>query len=85
MAKNQLLVREVCRREVHGCNAHLVRSFDMEDAMILNKSSVERGMFHGCVYKTKVIDAAPSNARTVRLCMQLWAATSSGQSAPPIP
>ncbi|KAL8275095.1 hypothetical protein Esti_000974 [Eimeria stiedai] len=38
--------------------------FDMEDAMILNKSSVERGMFHGCVYKTKIIDAAPSNART---------------------
>ncbi|KAL8430783.1 hypothetical protein Efla_004019 [Eimeria flavescens] len=37
--------------------------FDMEDAMILNKSSVERGMFHGCVYKTKIVDAAPSNAR----------------------
>ncbi|OEH75404.1 DNA-directed RNA polymerase I subunit [Cyclospora cayetanensis] len=37
--------------------------FDMEDAMILNKSSVERGLFHGCVYKTKIIDAAPSGAR----------------------
>ncbi|CDJ31653.1 DNA-directed RNA polymerase I subunit RPA2, putative [Eimeria mitis] len=37
--------------------------FDMEDAMILNKSSVERGLFHGCVYKTKIIDAAPSGSR----------------------
>lgn len=43
----------------------LVCSFDMEDAMILNKSSVERGLFHGCVYKTKIIDAAPSGSRAV--------------------
>ncbi|KAF7457580.1 RNA polymerase 1 beta subunit [Cryptosporidium felis] len=35
--------------------------YDMEDAMILNKSSYERGMFHACVYKTKVISAAPPN------------------------
>ena len=26
--------------------------YDMEDAMILNKSSYERGMGHGCVYKS---------------------------------
>lgn len=26
--------------------------FDMEDALILNKSSVERGFGHGCIYKT---------------------------------
>lgn len=25
--------------------------YDMEDAMILNKSSVERGMFHGQIYQ----------------------------------
>ncbi|EPR58357.1 DNA-directed RNA polymerase I RPA2, partial [Toxoplasma gondii GT1] len=37
--------------------------FDMEDAMILNKGSMERGAFHGCVYKSKVIDAAPASAR----------------------
>ncbi|CBZ50178.1 DNA-directed RNA polymerase,related [Neospora caninum Liverpool] len=37
--------------------------FDMEDAMILNKGSMERGAFHGCVYKTKVVDAAPASAR----------------------
>ena len=29
--------------------------YDMEDAMIINKGSFERGFGHGCVYKTKVI------------------------------
>jgi DNA-directed RNA polymerase I subunit RPA2 len=28
--------------------------FDMEDAMILNKSSVERGMCHGQIYQVRV-------------------------------
>ncbi|XP_069625092.1 DNA-directed RNA polymerase I subunit RPA2 [Ranitomeya imitator] len=32
--------------------------YDMEDAMILNKSSWERGFAHGSVYKTDVIDLA---------------------------
>jgi DNA-directed RNA polymerase I subunit RPA2 len=32
--------------------------FDMEDAMIINKSSYERGFGHGSVYKTKEIDLA---------------------------
>ena len=26
--------------------------YDMEDAMILNKSSYERGFGHGCIYKS---------------------------------
>lgn len=30
--------------------------FDMEDAMILNRSSVERGLAHASVYKSMVID-----------------------------
>ncbi|XP_038045257.1 DNA-directed RNA polymerase I subunit RPA2-like [Patiria miniata] len=30
--------------------------YDMEDAMILNKSSVERGFCHGTIYKTEEID-----------------------------
>ncbi|AFZ81233.1 DNA-directed RNA polymerase subunit beta, putative [Theileria equi strain WA] len=36
--------------------------FDMEDAMILNKASLDRGAFHGCIYKTKIIDAMPPSA-----------------------
>lgn len=30
--------------------------YDMEDAMIINKSSMERGMCHGQIYKTETID-----------------------------
>ncbi|KAG1670388.1 hypothetical protein FOA52_000148 [Chlamydomonas sp. UWO 241] len=30
--------------------------YDMEDAMILNKSSVDRGFAHGLLYKTEMID-----------------------------
>ncbi|XP_028844972.1 DNA-directed RNA polymerase I subunit RPA2 [Denticeps clupeoides] len=30
--------------------------YDMEDAMIVNKSSWERGFAHGCVYKSELVD-----------------------------
>ncbi|CAA3022495.1 DNA-directed RNA polymerase I subunit 2 [Olea europaea subsp. europaea] len=30
--------------------------YDMEDAMVLNKSSVDRGMCHGYIYQTETID-----------------------------
>ncbi|CAN1190368.1 DNA-directed RNA polymerase I subunit 2 [Linum perenne] len=30
--------------------------YDMEDAMILNKSAVERGMFYGTIYQTETVD-----------------------------
>ncbi|XP_023678390.1 DNA-directed RNA polymerase I subunit RPA2 [Paramormyrops kingsleyae] len=30
--------------------------YDMEDAMIVNKASWERGFAHGCVYKTELLD-----------------------------
>ncbi|EZG55042.1 DNA-directed RNA polymerase beta subunit [Gregarina niphandrodes] len=39
--------------------------FDMEDAMIINKHAMERGAFDGCVYKTKVVDAAPAGCRMI--------------------
>jgi DNA-directed RNA polymerase I subunit RPA2 len=39
-----------------GCNAVVAvlayTGYDMEDAMILNKSSYERGFGHACVYKS---------------------------------
>ena len=31
-----------------------LQGYDMEDAMILNKSSYERGFGHGCIYKSEV-------------------------------
>ncbi len=44
----------------HGANAVVAvisyTGYDMEDAMILNKSSYERGFGHARVYKTKLID-----------------------------
>ncbi|KAL7672711.1 hypothetical protein ACOME3_007592 [Neoechinorhynchus agilis] len=36
--------------------------YDMEDAMILNKSSVERGFAHGTIYFTENIDLAPNRS-----------------------
>jgi len=30
--------------------------YDMEDAMILNKSSYERGLAHGSIYKSEFLD-----------------------------
>jgi DNA-directed RNA polymerase I subunit RPA2 len=47
--------------------------FDMEDAMILNKSSYERGFAHASVYKTVEVDLGEESKR----------ATSSGSSERP--
>ena len=30
--------------------------YDMEDSMIINKSSFERGFGHGCIYKSEHVD-----------------------------
>lgn len=38
--------------------------YDMEDAMVLNKSSVERGMFHGHIYQTETIDLAEQSRKS---------------------
>lgn len=39
--------------------------YDMEDALILNKSSVERGFGHGCIYKTHRYSAKEIEANGV--------------------
>ncbi|KAL4600473.1 hypothetical protein ACB092_11G201100 [Castanea dentata] len=38
--------------------------YDMEDAMILNKSSVERGMCRGQIYQTETIDLTEQSSRS---------------------
>ncbi|KAI9892084.1 MAG: DNA-directed RNA polymerase I subunit RPA2 [Vezdaea aestivalis] len=38
--------------------------YDMDDAMIINKSSHERGFGHGTVYKTKIIDLSDGGGRS---------------------
>lgn len=40
--------------------------YDMEDAMIINKASFERGFMHGTVYKTEEIDLNPTNRMATR-------------------
>lgn len=35
--------------------------YDMEDAMIINKSAMERGFAHGTLYKTEVVDMKDGN------------------------
>jgi len=44
------------RQYPHGTNAVVAvisyTGYDMEDAMIINKSAYERGFGHGCVYKS---------------------------------
>ncbi|XP_031556701.1 DNA-directed RNA polymerase I subunit RPA2-like [Actinia tenebrosa] len=37
--------------------------YDMEDAMILNKSSYERGFAHGSIYKAQFVDLKPKNEK----------------------
>jgi len=32
------------------------QGYDMEDAMIINKASYERGFAHGCVYKSEFFE-----------------------------
>ncbi|CAN6287845.1 unnamed protein product [Urochloa humidicola] len=39
--------------------------YDMEDAMILNKSAVDRGMFRGHIYQTECIDLSTKNRENV--------------------
>lgn len=38
--------------------------YDMEDSMILNKSSFERGFGHASVYKTKIVDITTEGDHT---------------------
>jgi DNA-directed RNA polymerase beta subunit len=56
--RDQLLYR--LNNYAHGVNAVVAviayTGYDMEDAMIICKSSMERGMAHGSLYSTKVVE-----------------------------
>ncbi|XP_052192678.1 DNA-directed RNA polymerase I subunit 2-like [Diospyros lotus] len=40
--------------------------YDMEDAMVLNKAAVDRGMFHGQIYQTETIDLTEQSGKADR-------------------
>eukprot|EP00930_Biecheleria_cincta_P034212 TRINITY_DN23660_c0_g1_i1.p1 TRINITY_DN23660_c0_g1~~TRINITY_DN23660_c0_g1_i1.p1 ORF type:complete len:1329 (-),score=222.44 TRINITY_DN23660_c0_g1_i1:64-3651(-) len=62
LVRTQMYEEIDCDEHPIGTNAVVAvitySGYDMEDAMIINKQSFERGFGHGIVYKTKVLDAA---------------------------
>jgi DNA-directed RNA polymerase I subunit RPA2 len=57
----------------HGTNAVIAvlsyTGYDMEDAMVINKSAYDRGFGHGLVYKAETIDLSEKgNKRDDKLC-----------------
>ena len=38
--------------------------YDMEDAMILNKSAVDRGLAHGTIFKTETVNLKDDKGKT---------------------
>ncbi|CAG9461634.1 unnamed protein product [Pedinophyceae sp. YPF-701] len=73
LARTQLYDRFCMDEYANGTNAVVAvlsyTGYDMEDAMILNKSSVERGAFHGTMYKCERIDLeekGPKGSRAFR-------------------
>lgn len=53
--------------------------YDMEDAMILNKSSVERGLAHASVYKTETVDLREERGARMSLAPEPHDARSKSQ------
>lgn len=46
--------------------------YDMEDAMILNKSAVDRGLAHGTLFKTEGLDLRDDKGKAmVRISLAL--------------
>ena len=38
--------------------------YDMEDAMILNKAAVDRGLAHGTIFKTETVNLKDDKGKT---------------------
>ncbi|MCJ1406081.1 DNA-directed RNA polymerase I subunit RPA2 [Ptychographa xylographoides] len=60
--------------------------YDMDDAMIINKSAHERGFGHGTMYKTKIIhlDESRRNARSKRQIAKLFGFAPNSRLSPTI-
>eukprot|EP00434_Breviolum_minutum_P010491 symbB.v1.2.009255.t1/scaffold562.1/size187303/3 len=62
LVRTQMYDKVDCDEHPIGTNAVVAvityTGYDMEDAMIINKQSYERGFGHGIVYKTKILEAA---------------------------
>lgn len=60
----------------HGCNAVVAvisyTGYDMEDAMIINKSAYERGFGHASVYTTQFINIVPKYVPFYYSTMNWW-------------
>ncbi|CAK9015289.1 unnamed protein product [Durusdinium trenchii] len=74
LVRTQMYDQVHCDEHPIGTNAVVAvityTGYDMEDAMIINKQSYERGFGHGIVYKTKVLDAAaPGTHERLQLVM----------------
>src|SRR5579875_986180 len=57
----------------------------MEDAMILNKSSVERGLAHGTLFKSEAIDLREDKGKSqvpARACMHRYCSSGHPATAP---
>jgi hypothetical protein len=50
------------------CWCSWFQGYDMEDAMIINKASYERGFAHGCVYKTEFFELKSVSYNVNRSC-----------------
>lgn len=47
----------------HSMHPSMPAGYDMEDAMILNKSSMERGLGHGTLLKVDAVDLREDKGR----------------------
>ena len=64
--KIKILLEPLCRHWFYGKfkslfnsivkDVHSISGYDMEDAMIINRASIERGFAYGTVYKSYFID-----------------------------
>ena len=53
------------------CDHVVAAGYDMEDAMILNKAAVDRGLAHGSVIKTEAVDLRLDKGKEMRFIAEV--------------